>query len=89
MIGPRHDRTAAGLIHSRGNFGRVGGDHHRADCGLLRAAHDMHDHRLAGDIGERLARQPGRGHAGGNEDQDIGHRGSACLYGLQDARQTG
>jgi hypothetical protein len=33
----------------------------------------MHDHRRAGDIGERLTRQPGRGHAGGNYDQNVSH----------------
>ncbi len=35
----------------------------------------MHDHRLARDIGERLAGQPGCGHPGRNEDQDftVGH----------------
>src|SRR5579864_484739 len=33
----------------------------------------MHDHRQAGDFGERLARQSGRGHAGRDENEDIGH----------------
>ena len=84
-----HHRAAAGLIHSRGDFRRVGRDHDRADIGGLRAAQDMHDHRLAGDIGKRFAREPGRGHAGGNQDENIGHRAGGCLYGLQDTGQTG
>ena len=91
MIGPSQHRSPAGFIHNAHHFRRVGGDHHRSDLGGLRAAQNMHDHRLAGDIGEGLARQPGRGHAGGNEDEDISHREPvrACLYGLQDTRQTG
>ena len=71
MVGPRHDGAAAGLFHSRGDLGRIGRDHDRADAGGLRAAQHVHDHRLAGDIGERLARQPGRGHAGRDEDEDV------------------
>ena len=89
MIGSRHHRAAAGFIHNRGDVGRVGGDHNRADRRGLRAAQDMHDHRLTANIGERLAREPGRGHAGGNEDENISHFRLACLYGLPDARQTG
>ena len=34
---------------------------------------DPHDHRHAGDIGQRLAGQPGRGHAG-RDEQDRIHR---------------
>ena len=34
---------------------------------------DLHDHRQAGDVGQRLARQAGRGHAGRDQDQG-GHR---------------
>ena len=34
-------------------------------------AQHVHDHRQAGDVGERLARQPARRHAGGNEDEDV------------------
>ena len=89
MIGSRHHRAAAGFIHNRGDLRRVGRDHHRAEFGGLRAAQDMHDHRLAGDIGKRFARQPACGHAGGNEDKNIGHLQFACLYGLPDVRQTG
>ena len=73
MIGPGHDGAAAGLIHRRGDFGRVGRDHHRADACGLRPAQDVHNHRHACDFGERLARQSGRGHAGGDQNEDIGH----------------
>ena len=34
-------------------------------------SHDVLDHRLAGDIGERLAGQAGRRHPGRNQDQDV------------------
>jgi hypothetical protein len=38
----------------------VGGDHDARRALLHRALGDPHDHRLAGDVGERLARQPRR-----------------------------
>ena len=41
-----------------------------------RAAPDMHDHRRAGDIGERLARQPRRGQAGRNDEDGVA---ASCL----------
>ena len=36
----------------------------------------MHDHRLAVDVGQRLAGQAGRGHARGDEDDRIGQGNS-------------
>ena len=65
---------AAGLFHSRGD---VRANRSRPRPGRrrppARGAH-MHDHRRPADVGERLARQPRRGHAGGNQDQDaVGH----------------
>lgn len=89
MIARRHHRAAAGLIHSRGDFRRVGRDHNRTDIGCLRAAQDMHDHWLTGDSGKRLAREPRCGQTGGDEDENVGHRAGGCLYGLQDTGQTG
>ena len=89
VIGRRHHRAATGLIHSRGDFRRVGGDHNRTDIGRLGAAQDMHDHWLTGDNGKRFAREPGCGQTGGNEDENVGHRVERCLYGLQDTGQTG
>ena len=74
MVGARHHRAALGLIHNSGDLCRVGGDDHGPETGLLRPAQDVHDHRLSGDVGERLAREPGRGHAGGNENKNLSHR---------------
>jgi hypothetical protein len=34
----------------------------------------MDNHGLAADIGKRLARQPGGGHAGWNEHKNVSHR---------------
>ena len=39
---------------------------------MLRAARDVHDHRLACDRRERLARQARRRHAGGDCDDEVG-----------------
>ena len=36
------------------------------------APQHMHDHRRAGDVGQRLAGQPGRGHPGRNHDENVG-----------------
>jgi hypothetical protein len=43
------------------HLARVGGDDHWTDFSLSCTAQDMHDHRHAGDFGERLNRQAGRG----------------------------
>ena len=69
VVGPGHDRLAAGAHGSRRrSSGVVGRDHHAADVRLDRAAPDVNDHRLAGDVGERLARQARRRHAGRDEN---------------------
>ncbi len=84
--------AAAGFIHNGRDLRRVGRHHHRAEAGVLRAAQNMHDHRLSADIGERLARQPGCGHAGWNEDKNISHRvhrTNRAYTGCKNARQTG
>ena len=74
MIGAGHHRLAAGELDGAGDGEIVGGDDHPAEAGLHRPAPDMDDHRVAVDVGERLARQAGRGHAGGNEDDGaLGH----------------
>ena len=58
MIGARHQGLAAGQPHRLAD-GLVVGDHHHGPAfGLDRAAPDMDDHGLAGDIGEWLVRQP-------------------------------
>ena len=76
MIGARHDGLAAMGRHGDGDVGRVGGDRDAADSGRLRPAQHMDDHRQAGDVQQRLAGQPGGGHAGGNQHQGagLGHR---------------
>ena len=50
-----------------------------------RAAPDMDDHRLAMDIGQRLARQAMRRHAGGNDDERF-QRCPDSLIGVARAR---
>jgi hypothetical protein len=67
--------------------------------GRLRSAHDANDHWLAADIGERLAWEPRRGHAGRNENENVAHRlihpkrnrmvPLWRLYGLPEPRKTG
>src|SRR6185312_3953150 len=57
-----------------GNRLRIGGHEGFADVGRFRPLQHAHDHRLAADIGQRLAGQAGRGHAGRNQNEGIGHR---------------
>ena len=75
VIGPGQRRPAAGGRHRLDDALIVGGDQHRPDVGLDRAAPNMDDHRFAPDVGERLAGQPRRAHAGGDENDRIGHGG--------------
>ena len=48
----------------------------RPILGGFGAAQHVDDHRQAGDVHQRLARQAGSGHAGGNQHQSagFGHR---------------
>ena len=55
VIGPGHDGPPAGLFHSRGDDLVVAGHHDWAELGRLGAPEHLHDHRQAGDIGQRLA----------------------------------
>ena len=82
MIGARHHGAAAGLLDAGRDRLRIGRNHHRSDVGGLRPAHHMDDHRLAGDIGERLAGKPGRSHAGRNEDRE--YRPSVCQAAVRE-----
>ena len=77
MIRGGHHRAPAGFLHSRGDVGRIGGNYDRAEFGFLRTPHDVNDHRFAGDVGERLAGQSGRGHAGGDQNEDVSHRSTS------------
>ena len=60
VIGARHQGFAAGKPHRLADGLVVGDHHHRPAFGLDGAAPDMDDHGLAGDVGERLVRQPCR-----------------------------
>ena len=66
------DRRAHALV--------VGGHHDARRAALQRALGHPHDHRLARDVGERLARQPRRRVPRGNQDRKR-HRGQRCLFG--------
>jgi hypothetical protein len=68
MVGAGHDGIAAVRARRGGDALVVGRDPHRGRAALPRALGDAHHHRLAGDVGERLARQPARRVARGNED---------------------
>ncbi len=71
MVDPRQHRPAARRLDGGDDFRRVGGDQHRADVGFRCATPDMDDHRLAVDVGERLAGQAGRAEAGGDDDDRV------------------
>ena len=58
---------------ARGDPGIVGRHRDSADSRLHGPAPDMDDHRLAGDVGERLAGQARRREAGRDEDDGVGH----------------
>ena len=74
MVRAGQDRAAAGRLRPpRRCVGSSAATTTGPTSGLDRAPPDMDDHRLAANVGERLARQAGRGHAGGNEDDRIDH----------------
>ena len=66
-------RPAPCRLDGRDDLRRVGRDQNRPDVRLHGAPPDVDDHRLAVNVRERLVRQPGRGHAGWNENDGIGH----------------
>ena len=102
MVGAGHDRQAAGLFDAGCDHFGIGRNCYPAMLCGLRTPHHVDDHRQAGNVGERLAGQPGRRHAGGNEDKDVAvrhgfgarsvrwktGRGLAGLYGLPWVGQT-
>ncbi len=98
MVRARHCGAPARRPHRVGDALVVGRDHDRPDVGLDRAPPDMDDHRLAADVGERLARQAGRSHARGDENEgveamygrdEVSLRRRAGLYVLPRLRQSG
>ena len=86
VIGARHQRLAAGRrAPPRRSASASATTTHGAAIGLDRAAPDMHDHGLAGDIGERLVRQP-CGLEPRRDDNEIGRHGGQITRrsGLRD-----
>ena len=83
VIGAGHHGATAGLLHAGRDRLRIGCHDHRADTRSLRPAHDVDDHRLARNVGERLAGKPGRGHAGRDENRE--RRPSVCRGGARPA----
>ena len=73
MVGPRQHGAPADRLDRRDDPSIVGRHQHRPDVGFDGAPPDVDDHRLAVDVGERLAGQARRGHAGGDEDDGFGH----------------
>ncbi len=73
VVRARHRRLVAGLAHGLGDVRSVGRHHHAAEPARGGSFGYVHDHRTAGDVGERLARQALRGHAGRDQDDDV-HR---------------
>src|SRR5262249_34175315 len=78
MVGARHHRAPVGLLDAGGDHLRIRRHYDLAHARGLRAAHDVDDHRLAGDVEERLAGKPRRGHARRDEDESVGHRSDSA-----------
>src|SRR5262249_10261006 len=74
VVGTRHHRATVGLLDAGGDHLRIGGDHHLPEPRRLRAAHDVDDHRLPGNVEERLAWKARRRHARGDNNENVGHR---------------
>ena len=79
VIGAGHHGATAGLLDAGRDCLRIGRDHDRAKLRGLRPPHDVNDHRFARDIGERLAGEPVRSHAGRNENENVGHRSALAV----------
>ena len=73
VIWARQDGFAAGLAYGRDDLLRIGGHHDATDVGRHGPPPDVHDHRRAGYIGQRLAGQPRRVHPGRNDDEGALH----------------
>jgi len=72
VVGPRHDDAAADRFDRLDDGQIVRGHQHGPHIRLDRPAPDVHDHRLAMNVGQRLARQAARGEARRNEDDRMG-----------------
>jgi len=82
MVGAGHDGLAAMGGHGARNFRGVGGDHNPADLRFGGPAQHMDDHRQAADVQQRLSRQAGGGHTGGNQ-----HQGAGFCHGVAGGRK--
>src|SRR4051795_13145676 len=89
MVRPGQDGTAAPRGDGICDLGFGAGDDDRTDPGLHGPAPDMDDHRIAMDVGKRLAGARGGGEARGDDDYGVrgqgGHRrhlgyGWACDF---------
>ena len=88
QLGVGHHRPAAGRLDRLGDLAVAAGDDDRPDPGRDRAAPDMHDHRRAGDLGERLVRAAGsRPAASGSAT--IGFVGRGSRHGLGWLQRSG
>ena len=76
VVGPRHDGAAADRFDRLDDRQIVRGHQHGPHIRLDRPAPDVHDHRLAMNVGQRLARQAARGEARRNEDDRMGQIGT-------------
>jgi hypothetical protein len=77
VIGPRLDGLAAGGVDGSSNLGAIGRNDDGTGSSGDGPAPDMHDHRRAVNIGQRLPRQTGSLHSRGNDNQTVcGHGGT-------------
>ena len=78
VVGAREHRAPAGALDCIGDRGLGAGDDHGADRRSFGTLQHVHDHRPAGDIGERFTGQSLRGHARRNEHDRVVGRRSGC-----------
>ena len=71
MIRTRQDGFAADVADGGCDLLRIRRDDDPADVGRTRTLPDMHNHRQAANVGERLAGQTLRRHPGGDDDDSI------------------
>src|SRR5581483_6667762 len=81
VIGPCHQGLTASTQDRIAHRLCIGCDHDRPATRLGRAAPDMHDHRLAGNVGKRLVRKPCRFQSGRYNDKAICHERGSWLGG--------
>ena len=70
MVASGHHRLEAVHAHRVGDGFGVRRHDDASEPAFARSLGDMHDHRPARYVGQRLARKPRRGHAGGDQDEN-------------------